>query len=95
MSNQSTTPYDYMALIQAAEKQANEGCGLSDVLYEGNRQSAFAYILAKAPEAMKDETETALLRAGFDPDFEPYEAKEGECSLTGIDEDCCPCGRHP
>jgi hypothetical protein len=83
------------ALIEDAETEAARGCGQSDVLYEARVQAAFASILDRAPEAERVETEAALRKRGFDPDFAPYQAGEGECSLTGIDVDCCPCGRHP
>jgi hypothetical protein len=83
------------ALIEDAEREAARGCGLSDVLYERRVQAAYASILDQAPEAERTETEAALKKRGFDPDFVGYQAGEGECSSTGIDVDCCPCGRHP
>ena len=82
-------------LIANVEADAASGCGQSDVLYEARVQAAYASILARAPDAERASTETALKERGFDPDFVPYEAGEGECSLTGIEERCCPCGRHP
>lgn len=87
--------FDCTALIKEAEEKAMRGCGLSDVLYEKRVQEAYASILAQAPLAERDATEQALKERGFDPDFEPYQPGAGECSLTGIDIDCCPCGRHP
>ena len=81
--------------IAAAEEAANRGCGQSYELYEARVQAAYASILAAAPEADREATEAALRSRGYDPDFEPYEAGPGECSLTGIEENCCPCGRHP
>lgn len=83
------------ALIEDAETEAARGCGQSDVLYEARVQAAYASILDGAPEAERAETEAALKSRGFDPDFVPYQAGEGECGLTGIDVDCCPCGQHP
>lgn len=82
-------------LIEDAETEAAHGCGLSDVLYEMRVQAAYQGILDRAPEAEHAETKAVLRERGFDPNFEPYQAGEGECSLTGIDENCCPCGRHP
>jgi hypothetical protein len=82
------------AIIDAAEAEAAHGCGLSDVLYEARVQAAYEAILEKAPATERAATEIALRKRGYDPDFVPYQAGEGECSLTGIDEDCCPCGRH-
>ncbi|AOH86923.1 hypothetical protein AWL63_18065 [Sphingomonas panacis] len=43
----------------------------------------YAVIIASEHGYTEDEDELY-------PDFGP-----GYCSLTGIDEDCCPCGRHP
>lgn len=37
---------------------------------------------------------TCSTKRGYDPDFVSYHSGEGECSLTGIEVDCCPCGRH-
>ena len=82
------------ALIRDAEANAACGCGQSDVLYEQRVQAAYASILDRAPETERAETEVALRKRRFDPDFDPYEAGEGECSLTGIEVDCCPCGLH-
>lgn len=96
--NQPPTPLDLLALairIENAEREAARGCGLSDVLYETRVQAAYAAILEAAPAAHLAETEAALRSRGFNPDFEPYQAGPGECSLTGIDVDCCPCGQHP
>lgn len=87
--------YDYESLINAAENEASHGCGQSYELYEKRVQDAYASILAKAPDAERAATEAALKARGFEPDFIPYEAQAGECSLTGIDENCCPCGQHP
>lgn len=86
---------DLTSLMKAAETEAMRGCGLSDVLYESRVQDAYASILESFPDAEKPRVEAILRERGFDPDFTPYEAGEGECGLTGIDIDCCPCGRHP
>lgn len=95
--NQTTTQFDLAALaarIEDAERKAANGCGLSDVLYDKRVQDEYAVILAAAPEQHRTETEAALRFRGFDPDFEPYISGPGECSLTGIDFDHCPCGQH-
>ena len=76
------SPTNLAALIEDAEKEAARGCGQSDVLYEARVQAAYASILDRAPEAERPETEAALRKRGVDPDFVPYEAGEGECSLT-------------
>lgn len=83
------------ARIEHAEAEAARGCGQSDVLYETRIQAAYQEILDRAPKSERAETEAVLRERGFNPDLEPYQAGEGECSFTGIDENCCPCGRHP
>jgi len=89
-------PTDFlMSLIVNAEDAAAHGCGQSDVLYENRVQGYYAGILHCAAEAERAKTEAVLRKHGFDPDFAPYEAGPGECSLTGIDFDHCPCGQHP
>lgn len=80
--------------IEAAEAQAAYGCGLSDVIYEANVQAAYASILASTFEADRETVMAVLKGRGFDPDCVPFEASDGECSWTGIDEDHCPCGAH-
>lgn len=84
----------YHNLIDEAEKEAGRRCGLSDVLYEKIVQKSYAQILSSAPDGVKGELESTLRARGYDPDRTPYEAGKGECDLTGIDVDCCPCGRH-
>ena len=81
-------------LIDKAENEAAHGCGQSDVLYEARVQDSYQSILNQAPQEDCEETKKALVSRGFDTEFTPYEAGSGECSLTGIEEDCCPCGRH-
>jgi hypothetical protein len=80
--------------IKAAETEAAQGCGQSDVLYESRVQVSHAAILAQAPGDDCAHVESVLRERGFDPDFAPHVARDGECELTGIDTDCCPCGRH-
>ncbi len=87
--------FDVQKLIKTAEKEAVIGCGLSDVLYEANRQHLFAAILEASPLEERVKTAAALEAAGYDPEYKPFQPLPGECSLTGIDTDCCPCGRHP
>ena len=91
------TPNDnlgLMARIKSAQDAAAHGSGQSDVLYESRVQAAYSQILEAAPADDRDETEATLRKHGFDPDWAPYEAREGECNSTGIDVNCCPCGYH-
>ncbi len=84
-----------LVMIEAAEADAAHGCGQSDVLFERRVQNAYAAILAGASEADRANTEAVLRKRGYDPLFEGYEPRDGECGLTGIEVDCCPCGQHP
>jgi hypothetical protein len=81
--------------IESAASTAYRGCGLSDILYESRLQAAFRGILSTALEHERDAVEAQLRKAGFDPEFKEYQAADGECDLTGIDIDHCPCGQHP
>lgn len=92
--NANQVMYDYRTLISEAEKNAAHGCGASDVLYASRLQVAFEGILEGAPEELKDEVLQALKDGGFEEEWEPFVADAHECSMTGIDIDCCPCGRH-
>lgn len=83
-----------LAADQAAA-EAMRGCGLSDVLYASRMHSSYLFILEQASDAERHEVEAILLGHGYDPNFEEFVAGEGECELTGIDVDHCPCGRHP
>ena len=80
--------------IESLEMEVARGCGASDVLYERRLQSGFEDILDKAAPEHKQEVELILREHGYDPDMEPFVAGPGECELTGIEIDCCPCGRH-
>ncbi len=88
------TVTEVQAEIKVATANAFRGCGLSDVLFESRLQQALAGILAQASDEDRPVVEAVLLESGFDPHFEPFEAEPGQCSLTGIEVDCCPCGRH-
>lgn len=85
----------YNNLITEAEEEASRRCGLSDILYDSLVQESYAAILASAPSEIQPELEAALRERGYNPDRTPYEVGEGECDLTGIEVDYCPCGRHP
>lgn len=80
--------------IKAAKAEALRCCGQSDVLYESLRQAAYRSIMELASNEDRLVVEAELREEGFDPDFAPYVAAEGECSLTGIEVNCCQCGYH-
>jgi hypothetical protein len=94
-AEQAKSDFDVHQLIKVAQKEAVHGCGQSDVLYEANLQDLLAKILEQSPVEDRSSTEAVLMAAGYDPEFQPYQPQAGECSLTGIDKYCCPCGRHP
>lgn len=80
--------------IQAAESEAARGSGQSDVLYHARVNEAYEALIDEAPEEDKAEVEAMLRERGYDPDEEPFTPGENECSMTGINVDCCPCGNH-
>ena len=80
--------------IDQAQQQAAKGCGQSDVLYENHWQAACWDMLNSASDQEYAEVKAALVQRGFDPEYTGYQAEEGNCSLTGIEENWCPCGRH-
>ena len=84
----------FAAQVSAASKQAAQGCGCSDVLYEQRFHDQVSALLASLPAEQHAEGLTIATRAGYCEDFEPFRPAAGECALTGIDTDCCPCGRH-
>lgn len=86
--------YDYQALAEEAATNAARGCGLSDVLYENRIQGAYASILDNSPEELRAEVSEFLQKKGYEPNYAPYEPEADECSITGIEPHCCPCGRH-
>ncbi len=84
-----------------ASDNAVAGCGGSDVLYNDRYSSAVDRIVGVLPDSWRAE---AFQIANDCGDYAMPEeraaqlsaAREaGNCSLTGIDPDCCPCGRHP
>lgn len=83
-----------MAKIDEVTKRASFGCGQSDILYQSRLQDGMQLILDRTPIEQREKVLAALTWHGYDPDYSPYEPEEGECGLTGIDIDCCPCGRH-
>ncbi|HVR48337.1 MAG TPA: hypothetical protein VMS38_01260, partial [Pseudorhodoferax sp.] len=89
-----TPDFDLLAACIAVESGAARRCGLSDLLYESHVQDAYELILDSVPDDARAATEAVLRERGFDPERVPYEAGDGQCSVTGINERCCPCGRH-
>jgi hypothetical protein len=87
---------EFTAKIDAACEEAHRGCGLSDVLFTARFQEACEGLLASVPTELHAEALAIVKAQGFEPDNDPdQDFGPGECSMTGIDEHCCPCGRHP
>jgi hypothetical protein len=83
------------AEIDAAYEEANLGCGLVYELFARRFQSACDALLAKVPEEHRDAALRLAIMRGYCTDDDAEEAfYEGACSLTGIEPDRCPCGRH-
>lgn len=90
----ATSQYNCRALIERAALHAASGSGLSDLLFETRLQAAYKAILDEAPVELRPAIEGELLDRGFDPHHVADAVGPGRCSMTGIDEDCCPCGYH-
>lgn len=80
--------------VNQLSSQIARTSGCSDVLFSGRFQAALERLLNEAPADERPQVEEALIDMGYEPDFKPYEPRAGECSLTGIDVNCCPCGHH-
>lgn len=85
---------ELLARVEKMERDAAIGCGLSDVLWNSRCHAGYEDVLADTPSEQKADVEAFLRTRGYDPEGGEYAPAEGECSLTGIDENCCPCGRH-
>lgn len=94
MTSQGFSAEAFKESCERIAKNAFSGCGLSDVLFSERLQDGIDAQLANVPEEYKEEAIEIAKKHGYDPDYEAYQAREGECSVTGIDEYCCPCGRH-
>lgn len=87
---------DFTAKIATAAQEAHRGCGLSDVLFTQRFQDACEALLASVPDEHRTQALAIAQAQGYDTDYDAdYDFGPGYCSTTGIDEDCCPCGRHP
>lgn len=83
------------ASLDQAAVEAHHGCGLSYEYYVRRFSALAGPIIDAVPPNIQDEARRIAVEYGFcDPDdVEDY--GPGRCSLTGIEEDCCSCGRHP
>ncbi len=92
--SQSFSQEEFKEICERISKNAAKGCGLSDVLFSERLQAGIEAQLANIPQQHYQEALAIAKEQGYDPDYTPYEAGPGECSTTGIDTWCCPCGQH-
>lgn len=91
---------DLAARFDRASRTAIAGCGASDVLYTNRYSNAVDAIVVTLPEAQRAGAIELARQHGDYATCEERErmdeiiAESGDCPLTGIDPDCCPCGRH-
>lgn len=63
-----------------------DGCGGSDILFFRRLHDGFNEILDSAPERLHKALLESMQLHGYSMETEAYEPKEGECSVTGLDE---------
>ncbi|TXH00014.1 MAG: hypothetical protein E6R08_00845 [Nevskiaceae bacterium] len=90
----SSGVYDVPVPSSSVERSAATGSGESLAHYLERRQADFARFLAEAPPDVRTFIEADLFQFDYEPAVKRSESLPSECSLTGIDENCCPCGKH-
>lgn len=89
---------DFVATLEArlgaVYKKAAADSGGSEIVYESRCQDAMRAMLDAADAKDRLATEIVLRQQGYEPEREPFVPEPGECAVTGITEDHCPCGRH-
>ncbi|WP_176590723.1 hypothetical protein [Sphingobium sp. EM0848] len=83
------------AQLERAAAEAQRGCGLSYDLYVRRFNAAAEPILNAVDPDLRSEAAAIAAALGYGDDEADADYGPGICSLTGIDEYCCPCGRHP
>lgn len=81
--------------FEEAAAEADRGCGLSYELYVRRFSADANSLLAAIEPALRDEAIQIAAEFGYDDGEEEPDYGPGVCTLTGIDDYCCPCGRHP
>lgn len=90
-----TTVANLDSLIKEASAKAARMSGCSDVVFDRHMREAHARLLENAAEGEREAIEALLIEDHeYEPEAAPAQAGAGQCSLTGIDSDCCPCGYH-
>ncbi len=81
--------------FDGASDRVSRGCGLSDALFVERIWAEATVLLEDVPADLREAAKAIAYEFGYnDGEEEPYYGP-GTCFLTGIDEHCCPCGRHP
>lgn len=83
------------AEFEEAAADAHRRCGLSYEVYVRLFSAEAEPLLAAIDPALRADAIQIAAEFGYydgeeEPDYGP-----GVCTLTGIDDYCCPCGRHP
>lgn len=81
--------------LERAAARANQGSGLIYELYVERLSAEVSDLLATVPPDLMDAATKLAHEYGYDDHEEECDLEPGACSLTGIDMNCCPCGRHP
>lgn len=85
----------FAVLVDAECEEANRGCGLVFELFQQRFQHACDALLQTVPEEHREAALQLVIAKGYCVDYDEEEAfPPGSCSLTGLDPDYCPCGRH-
>lgn len=83
------------ARLERAAAEAQRGCGLSYDLYVRRFSAEAESLLDAVDPDLRSEAAAIAAALGYGDDEADADYGPGICSLTGIDEYCCPCGRHP
>ena len=78
-----------------ATADAHRRCGLSYEFYVQRFSAEANSLLAAVDPTLREEALRIAAEFGYDDGEEEPDYGPGVCTLTGIDDYCCPCGRHP
>ena len=82
------------ARLERAAAEAQRGCGLSYDLYVRRFSAEAEPLLDAVDPDLRSEAAAIAAALGYGDEEVDADYGPGVCSLTGIDEYCCPCGRH-
>ncbi|MAM39630.1 hypothetical protein AX777_23525 [Sphingobium yanoikuyae] len=81
--------------LERAAARANRGGGLIYELYVERLSAEVSDLLATISSDLMDAATKLAHEYGYGDHEEECDLEPGACSLTGLDMNCCPCGRHP